>query len=116
MTAPTCPQPRSCPVPEPSGVALRRLRTVSLAEGARFFTAFSTADWPAVFNGSGRGDTRFAPFRDETGAVVPTVYGGNSETVALLETVFHNVHQTSGPRLIFRLDLAARGLVPLEIP
>lgn len=49
----------------------------------------------AEFNASGRGDTRFAPL-PETGHL----YAGDTRTVALLESVLHNVHQ-GAPRVIY---------------
>ncbi|WP_437889609.1 RES family NAD+ phosphorylase [Phytobacter sp. V91] len=39
---------------------------------------------------SGRG-ARFSPFKDSTGKNVPTLYGGESSAVALMETLFHDL-------------------------
>lgn len=58
----------------------------------------------------GLGDTRFAPLRYE--AAVPTMYGGEDETVALLETVFHDV-TLGADRIIYRSMLRERGLAHL---
>jgi len=43
------------------------------------------------------------------------LYGAKSRTVALLETVFHDVHESS-PRLITRKSLIDRGLARLVAP
>lgn len=84
--------------------------------GRPFFTAFHRRHWPTLFNGSGLGDTRFAPIRDRNGAVVPTLYGARTRTVALLETAFHEVNP-GGARIISEtLDLAPRGLAHLTTP
>ena len=114
MTAPGCRAPGSCPVPDPQSYDLRRLRTHPLAAGTDFFTSFRSPGGPS-FNASGKGEARFSPIRDQSGAVVPTLYGAKSRTVALLETVFHDVHESS-PRLITRKSLADRGLARLVTP
>lgn len=102
-------------MPSPGRVDLRRLRTAVLEPGGRFFTSFSDACWPALFDDSGRGLTRFAPLRSRSGFVVPTLYGAKRRTVALLETVFHEVRET-GRRVITTLDLQKRGLAGLSLP
>lgn len=69
-----------------------------------------------AFNGSAKGDTRFAPVADARGETVPTLYGGDTRTVVLLETVFHDVHGVA-PRVIYEgRDLAGRGLATLTSP
>jgi hypothetical protein len=116
VTAADCPDPAACPVPDPLAAELRRLRTVPIPAETGFFTAFRRRYWPAIFNDSGNGDTRFAPLRDGDGAVVPTLYAARTATVALLETAFHEVNP-DGARLISEsVDLAPRGLARLTIP
>lgn len=115
MTASDCPDAAACPVPSPSSVNLRHLRTVALEEGEPFFTVFSAGHWPALFNSSGRGQTRFAPLVKSTGAIVPTLYGARTRTAALLETAFHDVHEETF-RVITFLDLRQRGLAQLSVP
>ena len=110
MTAPGCPGPATCPVPSPSTVHLRQLRTVGLEAGPGYHTSSQARYWPGLFNTSGRGDSRFSPFTI-SGKVIPTVYGACSQTVALLETVFHDVHASVGSRLITHMDLVGRNLV-----
>ena len=78
LRASDCPDPRSCPVPSPSSVDLRHLRTVALETGEPFFTAFSARQWPTLFNRSAKGRSRFAPQVDSAGAVVPTLYGART--------------------------------------
>ncbi len=114
MTARDCPDPRSCPVPSPSSVDLRHLRTVALETGEPFFTAFSARHWPTLFNSSGQGRSRFAPLVNSAGAVVPTLYGARTRTAALLETVFHDVHENTSRDITF-LDLHHRGLAGLNV-
>jgi hypothetical protein len=91
------------------------MRTHAIEAGSSFFSAFRTAH-PDLFNASGRGSTRFAPVTDTRGADVPTLYGSASQTAALLETVFHDVHAGVRPRLITNMALRERGLVRLTTP
>ena len=115
MTASDCPYPRSCPVPSPSSVDLRHLRTISLETGEPFFTAFSARHWPTLFNSSGTGRSRFAPLVNSAGAVVPTLDGAaDLWTAALLVTVFHDVHENTSRAITF-LDLHQRGLAGLNV-
>jgi hypothetical protein len=58
----------------------------------------------------GVGDTRFAPLIAD--APVPTMYGGEDETVALLESVFHDV-TLGADRIIYHAMLRERGLAHL---
>lgn len=114
MTAPGCLRPATCPVPSPSQVDLRRLRTVGLGPGSGYWTASWAKYWPSLFNASGLGDARFSPLPGP-GRPVPILYGARSQTAALLETVFHDVHESSD-RLITPLHLAGRNLVEFELP
>lgn len=115
MTAAGCLDPERCPVPDPEDVDLRRLRAQRVPAGATFHTAYRRDHWPTLFNASGLGNTRFSPLPSGEG-FVPTLYGMATQTVALLETSFHDVHET-GTRIISEsLDLAQRGLVALTAP
>lgn len=115
MTADGCLDPTHCPVPNPRGIDLRKLRLDRRAEGTSFHAAYRRAHWPALFNPSERGNARFSPVASGGGAV-PTLYGAASQTVALLESTFHGVHE-SGTKIISEaLDLAPRGVVALTAP
>jgi hypothetical protein len=63
----------------------------------------------------GFGESRFAPFEDELGPLVPTLYAGEDETVALLESVFHEVGMV-GERIVYERELRERGLAYLSTP
>ena len=95
-------------------MGLRRLRTVGLGPGSGYCTASWAKYWPGLFNASGLGDARFSPLQGP-GRPVPVLYAGRSQTAVLLETVFHDVHETRD-RLITRLGLAGRNLVEFELP
>lgn len=43
------------------------------------------------FNDTTRGDARFSPIKDANGAVIPTLYAGETFECAAMETVFHEV-------------------------
>ncbi len=114
MTAQGCLRPATCPVPSPSQVDLRRLRTAWMGPGSGYFTASWARHWPGLFNASGLGDARFSPLLG-AGRPVPVLYAARSQTAVLLETVFHDIHATSD-RLITPLDLAGRNLLEFELP
>lgn len=63
----------------------------------------------------GKGDTRFAPLRSD-GLTIPTLYGGETQQSALLESIFHDIHHSVGDKLVYASDLRDRGLVHLETP
>ena len=48
------------------------------------------------FNPGRKGDARFSPIVDATGAVIPTLYGGSTFDCAAMETVFHDVPYAPG--------------------
>ena len=115
MTAPGCLDPVSCQVPDPGDVDLRRLRLARLPAGVIFHTAYRRVHWPALFNPSGAASARFSPVA-VAGATVPTLYGAATQTVAMLESCFHGVHELSTRTISEPLDLAPRGLVALNTP
>lgn len=83
-----------------------------MQEGAILHTSYNRARWPALFNPSTAGGGRFSPLVIG-GEVVPTMYAAATQTVALLETSFHDVGEP-GTRIISEsLHLARRGLVAL---
>ncbi|MGH2489424.1 MAG: RES family NAD+ phosphorylase [Candidatus Limnocylindria bacterium] len=115
MTAPGCLDPAGCPVPDPKRLDLRRLRLTHLSEGQTLHTAYTRDYWPDLFNVSGGGNGRFSPTLSG-GRPVPTMYAARAQTVALLETSFHDVHQ-AGTRIVSeRTQLATRGLAAITVP
>lgn len=114
MTAPDCPFPSNCPVPAPSPAQIAGLRLTCLSPGTEFYRVYEVRFGYDGFN-PGAGDTRFAPVTS-AGMRIPTLYGGEDEAVALLESVFHDVHQRSSDRIIYSSHLRARGLVHLRTP
>lgn len=114
MTALGCLDPAGCPVPDPKGLDLRRLRLTHLPEGQTLHTAYARERWPALFNASGRGSSRFTPVT-LGGRPVSTMYAARVQTIALLETAFHDVHQL-GTKIISERQLATRGLVAISAP
>lgn len=101
-------------MPSPPGpVDARRLRTVTWPTDRPFFHAYELRLGCDSFN-PGRGGTRFAPLADPD--PVPTIYGGSDETVALLESVFHDVAAEIEGRLVYEVMLRNRGLAHLAPP
>lgn len=115
MTAPGCLDPAHCPVPNPGDVDLRRLKLARVPGGAAFHMSYRRAHWPVLFNASAAGNARFSPLAAE-GVTVPTLYGAATQTVALLESSFHGVHEAGTKIISEALDLAPRGVVSLTAP
>lgn len=115
MTAPGCLDPASCEVLNVDELDLRRLKLTRLPAGVPCHTAYRRAHWPTLFNPSTAENARFCPLVVD-GVSVPTLYGAATQTVALLETCFHGVHETATRLVSEPLDLAPRGLVALSTP
>ncbi len=115
MTGSECPDPLHCPVPDVKSIDLRGLRLVAIPKGTIVYTAYRRKHWPKLFNPSAEGNARFSPLVIKNHAV-PVMYGAVTQTVALLETCFHDVHETV-PRIISkRFNLEPFGLVTLLTP
>lgn len=114
MTSPRdlrCPDPAGCRVV----AELPAVPGVWLEAGAPLYRVYSTKWGYDEFN-PGLGDTRFAPLAAAvTGAQVPTMYLAADQIGALLETVFHEVHQQL-PRSIYEKDLRPFGLAHVLVP
>lgn len=110
MTAPDCPLKASCPVPDVEGIDLRRLRLAHLTPGEAWFHVHDQAYPPPAFNTCGRGDTRFAPL-----AEVGHQYLARRQTVALLETVFHDVHELADRIIYTATELDGRQLSQVTV-
>ncbi|MGH9103093.1 MAG: RES domain-containing protein [Acidimicrobiales bacterium] len=93
----------------------RRLRLRLLAGGTPFFRIYPVRHGCDAFN-PGRGDSRLAPLHAAHGSIVPTLYGGEDETVALLESAFHDVHHDAGDRVVYERMLRQLGLAHLRLP
>jgi hypothetical protein len=72
--------------------------------------------WGYDEHNPGYGDARFSPFDDpRDGHRVPSMYLAATPTAALLETVFHEVHQSSS-RIIYERHLRGKLLAHLALP
>lgn len=111
MAHPGCPDPASCPVVE--FAAVRRAPHVTIPAGGDWVRCYD-ATWGFDEPNPGFGDTRFAPFRDDAGCLVPTMYLAENDVGALLETVFHDVDPGVG--LIYEDTLQGRLLAYLTTP
>lgn len=106
-----CPDPPSCTVlQDPSGFT-----TITYAPGVPLYRVYSSV-WGYDEANPGFGDTRFSPVDDPlTGVRLPSLYLGETEVAALLETVFHEVHHQT-PRTIYERDLRGQLLAHVETP
>lgn len=106
-----CPDPDGCPVVP----TLARLRTTTLRAGTSLYRVYD-ATWGYDEHNPGHGDARFSPIDDPaTAARLPSMYLAATPTAALLETVFHDVHQVSG-RIVYERDLRGKLLAHLRVP
>ncbi len=105
-----CPDPGSCPVP----ATLPTLPGWELPAGQLLYRVYDTTWGYDEFN-PGFGDTRFAPFDDSTGGRIPAMYLAESEIAALLETMFHDVHELAD-RNVYERDLLERALAHVQVP
>jgi RES domain len=90
-------------------------RTAVLPAGAEVCRSFQFKWGYDSFN-PGRGDTRFAPLTTAAGETVPTFYGGVDDVVALLETVFHDVHHDVQDRIIYEAVVRQWGVAFVRLP
>lgn len=88
MTAPDCPYPNNCPVPDPASLDLRRLRSVVWPAGTVLWRGHPRVH-PADELVPEEGDSRFAPLPDAAHSYVST-----SQTAGLFESALHDA---SGP-------------------
>jgi len=97
---------RSTSVPAPPGVL-----HVSLAPWPRgrpihrvHLVRYAADD----FNQGKKGDARFSPIVDASGAAIPTLYGGSTFDCAVMETVFHDVPFAPGLKTFDKRKLAGQ--------
>jgi hypothetical protein len=115
VTAPDCPHPASCPVPDPTSVRRSRLRSIVLPAGSTWVMVARRDRWPSLFNPSGAGASRFAPvIPDDT--PVPTAYFAATKTVALLETVLHSLGASPAPAIQRHVHLAPWLTIVVTMP
>lgn len=106
-----CPDPAGCPVPS----ALPELTPFTVPADRDLFRVYS-GTWGYDEHNPGFGDARFSPFDDPgAGLRVPTMYLAQDATSALLETVFHDVHDMTD-RTIYEKDLVGQLLAYLRTP
>jgi hypothetical protein len=94
---------------------LPALRSVALAEGSTWYRVYD-ATWGYDEHNPGYGDARFSPIDDPvSGSRLPSMYLAATREAALLETVFHDVHQCSD-RTIYERDLRGKLLAHVRVP
>ena len=86
LADPTFPEPPS-PLTEPEVTHLR--------QGTVLHRVHETSLRAAQFNPGYGKPTRFAPFNDDAGATVPSLYASNALRAAIHETIFHDILETA---------------------
>jgi hypothetical protein len=116
MTAPDCPEPERCPVPDPpSGIDASAFGLRLLPVRTKMWRSYELKFGYDSFN-PGFGDTRFAPLDVPPDITIPTLYAAEDEVAALLETVMHDVHQDVDDRVIYGAVARNWGLVSVRLP
>jgi hypothetical protein len=88
---------------------------VSLPKGTAWYRVYD-ATWGYDEHNPDLGDARFSPIDDpRTGKRLPSIYLAATPTAALLETVFHDVHQSSD-RIIYDHHLRGKLLAHVQVP
>lgn len=111
MTAPGCPFPDTCPVPDRIG----RVRSVAIESGSDFHTVYAHRWEHLLFNADGSGNARFSPIESD-GVTLGAVYLARHPVAALLETAFHDITPGSARIVSHDADLAGRGLRRVTTP
>ena len=91
--------PEYLPPPGPIDATLNLWKNLSL-----FYRVHPAIYREAQFNPSPKGNARFSPLPDATGAIISTLYAGTTLDCALMETVFHNVPAIPGPKSVSQAD------------
>lgn len=92
--------------------SLPRLRTTALKQGTAWYRVYD-ATWGYDEHNPSYGDARFSPIDDpKTTQRLPSLYLAATPSAALLETVFHDVHQSSD-RIVYERTL--RGKLPAHV-
>lgn len=65
--------------------------TVTLPAGAVLHRIHLDKYGPCQFNNTSLGNARFSPIKNTDGAIIPTIYAGQTLDCALMETIFHDV-------------------------
>ena len=116
MTADDCPSPASCPVPIPStALDPGRLRLEVIQTGRVICRSYQLVHGYDTFN-PGVGDTRFAPLSADERTPIPTMYAGEDDAVALLESVFHDIHHQVPDRVVYYSIARRWGLAYVRVP
>ncbi|GAB3928856.1 hypothetical protein GCM10011575_13540 [Microlunatus endophyticus] len=109
-----CPDPTRCPVIKPAELG-SVLHVEQIAEQTVLYRVYDGA-WGYDEPNPGFGDARFSPFDAlSDGRRVPVRYVAQTPAGALLETIFHDVHQ-SAARIIYEGDLRRQLLAHLATP
>ena len=78
--------------PHPCAPAIETLQT-----GSALYRVHGNSRGPTEFNDSGLGSTRFAFFADRhSGVTVPVLYGAETETASIAESLLHDIPVTGG--------------------
>jgi hypothetical protein len=109
--------PSGVPVPPPPDFTVLTPTVEPWPAGQPFVRVFNHTCAPTAFNpGTGVADPRgrFHFFTDLAGRVVPILYGGRPEEVALAETVFHDVPVQGLGRTVQASSLASLSITTLR--
>ena len=75
------------PLPDPSKMKVGKEDYIDLPAGTELHRIHPTRFGSAQFNDTALGDARFSPIRNAAGAIIPTIYGGESFECAVCEII-----------------------------
>lgn len=81
----------------PATLVASKIGLWTLPSGSELHRVHQTKYGGAQFNAANAGNARFSPLPEGT-TVVPTMYAGDNLECALMETLFHDVPFTNGPK------------------
>lgn len=77
----------SLEIPDPSTMRVGKEAYMSLKRGTELHRIHPEAFGATQFNDTNKGDARFSPIRSGTGAIIPTIYGGETFECATCEII-----------------------------
>lgn len=98
-------------IPDPARIRAGKARWAALVAGTELHRIHPEAYGASEFNGSADGNARFSPIRTPKGAIIPTIYAGQSFACAVGEIILRSPDTPAGvagsqPHIVIPSDYA----------
>jgi hypothetical protein len=93
-------------VPAPKAWDVSKIKHVIVLPDTKLDRVHPDKYGAAQFNPSTDGDARFSPIKDSAGNIIPTIYAAETFEAALMETIFHDVPNKPGKKIVRNAKLA----------